>query len=206
MLNINYIYSRCIKKLRGSAIKNSIVHHTSKIESGSDFICSEMERYSFCGYNCQIINTHIGSFCSLADNIVIGGARHPIEWASTSPVFYEGKDSVSVKFSNFRRNEDKKTLIGHDVWIGTGVTIIQGVSIGTGAVIGAGAVVTKDVPPYSIVGGNPAKIIRMRFDDNIIVGLLETQWWCLPNETLGKVSKFIKEPELFINAIKKERL
>ena len=85
-----------------------------------------------------------------------------------SPVFYEGKDSVKTKFSTFKREKPLLTTIGNDVWIGRNVIIKEGVTIGHGSVIGMGSIVTKDVLPYSIVGGNPAKLIRMRFDNNII--------------------------------------
>ncbi len=200
-MSIRYIIHKTLKKLRGRAVRNSKVHKSAKIESGTDFINSEMGRNSFCGYDCQIINTTIGSFCSLADRIVIGGARHPMEWASTSPAFYAGKDSISVKYSTYERDEDKRTTIGHDVWIGTGAIIMQGVQVGTGAVIGAGAIVTRDVPPYAIVGGNPARLIRMRFDDNIVQGLLASQWWRQPDAVIRKAAEYVRTPELFIQEI-----
>lgn len=203
-LPFTYIWSKLLKKMKGAAIIRSEIHPLSKVEAGSDFVNSIMKKYSFCGYNCQIINTEIGAFCSLADNIIIGGARHPIEWASSSPVFYAGKDSISTKFSEFPRIPDKYTIIGNDVWIGTGVKIIQGVNIGTGAVIGAGAVITKDVPPYAIVGGNPAKIIRMRFEENVVKGLLESEWWNIPEERLQKAAQYIRDPKKFINEIMKQ--
>ena len=83
---------------------------------------------------------------------------------STSPVFYSGRDSVKAKFSKHERKK-YNTVIGHDVWIGQNIRIKQGVNIGTGAIIGMGSIVTKDVPPYNIYAGNPAKFIRKRFDD-----------------------------------------
>lgn len=96
--------------MRGAAIRNSYIDATSKVESGSQFVNSRMNKYSFCGYDCQIVNCRIGMFCSIADNVKIGGARHPIEWVSTSPVFYSGRDSVKKKFSTFDRDEDKKLI------------------------------------------------------------------------------------------------
>ena len=75
---------------------------------------------------------------------------------------------------------DDKTIIGNDVWVGYGATILRGVNIGNGAIIGAGAVVTKDVPPYAVVAGVPAKIIRFRFDDNKIDSLQKSNWWDKP--------------------------
>lgn len=198
---INYLWSKIFKKLRGKSIKNSKIDFTSKIESGTDFINSSMGRYSFCGYDCQIINTNIGAFCSLADDIKIGGARHPMEWVSTSPMFYNSGDFKKFRYSKFDRIPDKHTFIGNDVWIGTGVKIIQGVKIGTGAVVGAGSVVTKDVPPYAIVAGNPAKIVRMRFDEEIIQRLLKSEWWNLSDSELKELALFIKDPICFLEKI-----
>lgn len=101
---------------------------------------------------------------------------HPITWASMSPVFYYGRDSVKKKFAEFHREQDKRTSIGHNVWLGHGAHIKQGVTIGNGAVVGMGSVVTKDVPPYAIVAGNPARLIRVRFNDDLIEQLEESRW------------------------------
>ena len=100
-MNFRYIWNRVLKKIRGVAIRNSYIHPTSKAEAGTQFIDSNMEKYSFCGYDCKICNCEIGAYSSIADAVVIGGARHPIEWVSTSPVFYAGRDSVNKKFSIF---------------------------------------------------------------------------------------------------------
>lgn len=161
-----------------------------------------MDKHSFCGYNCDINHTRIGKFCSIANNVVIGGGMHPMNWVSTSPVFYEGRDSVKAKFSIHQRDSIRTTVIGHDVWIGQNVIIKQGVSIGTGSVIGMGSIVTKDVEPYTIVAGNPAKLIKKRFDDNIIKNLLQSKWWDINEKALNSLSKYIKEPKLFLKNIK----
>lgn len=200
-MKIAYLYSKIIKKIRGKALLNCSIHKTAKVEAGSQLVNVTMGKYSFCGYDCEINNCSIGNFCSISNQVVIGGAMHPTNWAAMSPVFYEGRDSVTQKFSVHKREPDKKTSIGHDVWIGYRVIIRQGVVIGNGAVIGMGAIVTKDVAPYSVVGGNPARLIKFRFDPLIIRQLQESAWWELPEKELRRISQFVKNPTLFLNKI-----
>ena len=123
---------------------------------------------------------------------------HPVSWVSTSPVFYEGRDSVKKKYATHKRTDILRTTIGHDVWIGQNVLIKQGLSIGTGSVIGMGSVVTKDIPPYTVVGGIPAKEIKKRFTDEVISGLLNSEWWNFSDDRLRSLAIYIKSPELFI--------
>lgn len=199
--SIPFLWAKLIKKARGVAIYNSVLDKSAVIESGSHIVNSSFGKYSYCGYDCEIINCKIGAFCSLGNNIKIGGANHPYNWVSTSPVFYEGRDSLKKKFATFTRPKDKDTIIGNDVWIGHNSIILQGVNIGDGAVIGSGSVVTKDVPPYSIVGGNPARIIKKRFDDIIIEKLLECKWWDLNEKKLKDLAVYIQSPKDFINGL-----
>jgi acetyltransferase-like isoleucine patch superfamily enzyme len=152
-------------------------------------------RYTFCGYDCNIINAEIGSFCSLARDITIGGAVHPLNFLSTSPVFLSHKDSVKKKFAKHDYLPQIRTEIGHDVWIGDGAYVKAGVKIAHGAVIGMGAVVTKDVPAYAVVGGNPARILKYRFRPEVIEALLRWSWWDLPVEDLHAIGPHINDPE-----------
>lgn len=198
---IRYYWAKFFKKIHGKAISNSKIDRTSKVEAGSQVVNSTFDKHSFCGYDCQIINCDIGSFCSISNNVVIGGGRHPMEWVGMSPVFYEGRDSVKAKFSTHKRPPNKKITIGHDVWIGEKVLIAQGVKIGTGAVIGMGSIVTKNVAPYAIVVGSPAKEIRKRFDNETINKLLESKWWEFDDEKLKKYAKYFKEPKVFIEKL-----
>ncbi len=190
--------------MRLAAIRNSVVHPTSKVEPGSSFVSSTMARHSFCGYDCEIAHAKIGAFVSIANSVVIGGGRHPMEWIAMSPVFYEGRDSVKEKYSEHSRPEPKLVEIGHDVWIGRNAVILPGVKVGHGAVVGAAAVVTKDVAPYSIVAGNPARAIRQRFADDEIAALLEYGWWDFDDSKLRHVAKHFNRADDFLKMIVKK--
>lgn len=198
MLSFSHIVSRILKKSRGKSIVNTVIHGSAKIESGSSVLNSTMSRHSFCGYDCSILNCDIGSFCSIANRVSIGGVRHPTEFVSTSPVFLSHKDSVKAKFARHDYLPMIRTVIGHDVWIGEGVFVKAGVTIGDGAVIGMGAVVTKDVGPYSIAAGNPAKLVRMRFEQDVINALLKMQWWELSDAELRRLGPIFNDPRAML--------
>ena len=134
-------------------------------------------------YN-ELASTKIGKYCCLASHIIVVTATHPIkDYVSFHPAFYSTRKQAGFTFVNetsfqeFNKVDGYSCIIGNDVWIGENVTIISGVKIGDGAMVAAGSVVTKDVEPYSIVGGVPAKVIRKRFDDCEIEFLLKFQWW-----------------------------
>ena len=125
MINFKYYVAKLLKKIRGSAITNSKIHKTAKIESGCNIVKSSMGRYSFCGYDCDFIWCDIGSFCCIANDVKIGGAKHPVNWVAMSSVFYKGKDSISTKFAEHSFSPMLRSTIGHDVWIGQSVLIKQ---------------------------------------------------------------------------------
>lgn len=204
MVSLKYLYGKFVKKiLRGGCITASKVDKTAKILSGVSFVNSSLGKYSYVCYDCEIVNTDIGGYCSISDHVFIGGAEHPMQWVSTSPVFQNVRHSGPIKrFAKHNLPASKRTIIENDVWIAHGAIIKAGVKIGNGAVVGAGAIVTKDVPPYAIVAGCPAKVIKYRFDENIIQGLLKTQWWNLSEEKLESAAGFAKEPEKFIEALR----
>lgn len=202
---LSLLYGKLVRKfLMGKCVRNSKIDKTANTSTGGNILNTTMGRYSYSGYDCWIINTDIGSFCSISDSVYIGGREHPMNWASTSPVFEHGdSNGAPDSFEKFEVPEPNRTIIGNDVWIGHGAIIKAGVTIGDGAIIGAGAVVTKNIPPYAIAVGCPAKIIRYRFDEDLIKQLLATHWWTLDDEKISIVSPYIREPEQFIEMVKK---
>lgn len=198
---LSHLWCKLIKVARGRSVRRSRIHPDSKVEAGSTLVNSIMGRHSFCGYDCTILNADIGSFVSIACRVTIGGVAHPMHFVSMSPVFLSHKDSVKTKLGYFDYLPDSRTFIGSDVWIGDGAFIKAGVRIGNGSVVGMGAVVTKDVPDYAIVAGNPARIIRYRFDENTRQALSESQWWLLDDASLAALAMHIADPADFIDSI-----
>lgn len=130
--------------------------------------------------NGEGIYADIGRFCSIASNVRINALEHPMERLTTHKVSYRPNEYFRYQGldSEFRsRRQAKRVSIGHDVWIGHGAVIMPGISVGHGAVIGANAVVTRNVEPYMIVGGSPARVIRARFAPEIVTRLLVLNWW-----------------------------
>jgi acetyltransferase-like isoleucine patch superfamily enzyme len=140
----------------------------------------------------EINNAKIGRYCSIADNVNINPTQHPVCWLSISARQY---NSGFLEFNRFGGKElavrqfvnDKSVEIGNDVWVGTNAVIMGGIKIGDGAIVAAGAVVTKDVPPYAVVGGVPAKVIKYRFDADTIKELLALKWWNYDIADFGEV-------------------
>ena len=126
----------------------------------------------------------IGKFCSIGPRCQIGMPEHPTNHLSTSPFIYD-KDRSILGIDSWEENKTPP-VIGNDVWLGSNVIVLQGITIGDGAIVAAGAVVAKDVEPYTIVGGVPAKFIKNRFEDEVIAKLLKWKWWDLPAVQLKK--------------------
>ena len=179
------------------AIKGSAIDKTARIGNGAQIVNCKIGRYSYI-YGTSAVNTEIGAFCSIASGSHIGSGSHPTDWVSSSPVFYKGRNVLKTNFSQNEYKEYNKTTVGNDVWIGANCNIKGGVTIGDGAIIGMGSVVTKDVPPYEIWAGNPARLIRKRFDDETIEKLLKLEWWNLPDEKLKEIGDFFNDPKKLI--------
>lgn len=193
-----YLWSKLLKVARGTAIRHTGIHATSRVHSGSALVNCTVGRHSFVGYDCTLVNVEIGPFCSLGSHIRAGGVAHPSHFVSTSPVFLSHKDSVKAKFARHEYLPQVKTIVGADVWIADGAYIKAGVTIGHGAIIGMGSVVTRDVPPYAVVAGNPARLVRYRFDEPVIEGLLRSEWWTWPEERLAQFGSVMNDPDAFL--------
>lgn len=154
-----------------------------------------------------ICDADVGRFCSIAMGVNIGLHQHSISTVSSHPAFYLRNTPLAKTYS-YRDafTTSKKTIIGHDVWIGQNAIIMNGLKIGVGAVVGAGAVVTRDVPDYAIVGGVPAKIISYRFDEKIRNDLLESKWWDMSEEWFEKNYLLFEDPVKLLEFIRSYEL
>ena len=143
--------------------------------------------YSYVVNDAEIIYTTVGKFCSIAAHTRINPGNHPLDRVMMSHVGYRssayGLGADDPAFFDWRRASP--VTLGHDVWIGHGAIVLPGRTVGTGAAVGAGTVVTRDVPPFSVVVGNPGRVVRMRFDDAVVESLLRIAWWDWPRERLA---------------------
>ena len=147
----------------------------------------EMGDYSYVVNDSDIAYTRIGKFCSIASHVRINPGDHPMERASQSHFTYRASayfDGACDEDSFFDWRRERAVEIGHDVWIGHGAIVLAGRRIGTGAVVGAGAVVTKDVADYTIVVGNPARVLRRRLPEGLAADMLSLAWWNWDHERL----------------------
>lgn len=139
----------------------------------------EIGAYSYISPQAEIRHATIGRYCSVGDNVNMRGSAHPTGWLSSHPFpytnIYPGSRTYKPPFTF--ESYDKRTSVGHDVWIGSHAIILPGATIGTGAIIGAGAVVVKDIPSYAVAVGNPAQVVKYRFAQDLIDRLLLSEWW-----------------------------
>lgn len=181
-------------------VQNSTLGEWTELAEGVHFVNSTLGDYSYVMQHSQIMGATIGRFCSVASFVRLNPGNHPL-WRPTShhmtyraSAYGLGEDDTAF----FEWREAHPVTLGHDVWLGHNVTVLAGVSIGNGAAVGAGAVVTKDVPPYTIVAGVPARPIRQRFDDPTCQALEDIQWWNWTRAELASHFEDLKDMDIFL--------
>lgn len=174
---------------RGAYAENTIFEGSNRLGYKSKIYNSSVGFGTYIGAYNLFDNARIGKYCSIANNIYVDLGSHPVsEFVSTSPIFYsvdnqsvKGFDTKRPQVNKFEENQITDSgyniEIGNDVWLCSGARLKQGVKIGDGAIVASGAVVTKDVPPYCVVAGVPARVIKKRFNENQIDFLVNLQWW-----------------------------
>lgn len=185
-------FNKTVKIVEGSSFEGS-----DSIGDGSVF-AGKMGYGSYLCEGCHIVG-EIGRFTSIAAEVRSAQGIHPIEapFATTSPMFYSLRKQTMTTFATEQRFDELRppVKIGNDCWIGARVFLAGGVTIGDGAILLAGAVVTKDIPPYAIAGGVPARVLRYRYDEETIAFLLRTQWWNQPLDWLRANSHLLCDIE-----------
>lgn len=190
---------------RGGKVSfHSVLEGYNRIDRNAHF-SGFMGKFSYIGSN-SIVVGKIGRFCSIGGNVTFLTQTHPVkDWLSSHPVFYSIKNQVGISFTSKQlfnespipKDQQYSIEVGNDVYIGYGATLVGPIKIGNGAVIAAGSVVTKDVPPYCIVAGVPAKIIKNRFSEEQAVFLEEIRWWENSEEWLRSNAMYFDSFEHF---------
>lgn len=173
------------------SLYNSEVEDHVKLYPPYSIRDSQIGLGTYISVNSNISMAKIGKFCSIGPNFYCGWGIHPIHGISTAPMFYSTLRQNGLTLSSKDKIEERKPIvIGNDVFIGMNVTVLDGVKIGDGAVIGAGSVVSKDIPPYAVAVGSPIKIIKYRFEQDVIDKLLLIKWWDFPLDRLTEVEQY----------------
>lgn len=194
-----------------SKVKESYLEGANIIDENTKIYKTYIGYGSVIGPNANIDNTVVGKYCSIGPNVKIIRGMHPTSvFVSTSNLFYSKKKPRGFTYVNRDKFEEykyadevnkKSVIIGNDVWIGNNAMIMEGVTIGDGAIVAAGAIVTKNVEPYSIVAGVPAKVIRYRFDKEEISFLLNLKWWDKGEEWIKQYANEFDSIDRFIKKL-----
>ncbi len=177
---------------------NSKVGHHVYLGDRVKLYNSDIGDHSYVNFDTVINNTTIGKFCSISSFVKFGLGFHPTHLVSTHPAFYSNNHPFKTFVNDVSFVKNERIVVGNDVWIGESVTIMGGVQIGDGAIVATGAVVTKDVEPYTVVGGVPARHIKYRIDKNLINEIRATKWWDKKEEWLEKNHELFIDPKEFL--------
>lgn len=163
----------------------------NQVYRGARLLSSALGLASYLAEGARVSNCTMGRYCSIGHQAMVGGlGKHPVDRLGSHPAFYSAADVSGLGFgqaSDFA--ELPRTVIGNDVWIGARAIVLDGMRVGDGAIIGAGAIVTRDVEPYAVVAGSPARLIRYRFSPEIVCELLDWAWWSFPVGQVGKIAR-----------------
>lgn len=184
-INRNKAIRKCpnVKIMYGSDVTDTVFDKHGFVAHHAQLFDVTVGNYSSIGRYCKIRSADIGKYCSISWDVTIGAVEHPLTRISTAALTYKAEFNVVPKDVFYPQ---KRTIIGNDVWIGCNSIIRSGIKVGDGAVIGAGSVCVKDVPPYAIVAGNPAKMIRMRMEPELAQRVNDLKWWDWPTEDIKK--------------------
>lgn len=172
----------------GAAVTGSTLGRFCEIGAGSRVQHSELGDYSYCDRFADIANADIGKFANIASFVRIGATDHPLDRASLHHFMYRSADyweGAENDAAFFAHRAARRTVIGHDTWLGHNCQIKPDITVGDGAVVAAGAVVTKDVAPYTIVAGMPARLLRARLAPDLAERLIALAWWDWDHDRLG---------------------
>ena len=208
------------RSLRGKVIfdrdtvisRDTVFEGGNRVAQGAKVVGCHIGYGTIIGFGADLSNTRVGRYSSVVPRVVRG--RHPIDQVSTHPAFFSMAKQAGFTYATEQAFEEFKyadpesktsVIIGSDTWITTDVKIVEGVTVGDGAVVMCGAVVTKDVPPYAIVGGVPAKVVRYRFDPETIEWLLQLRWWDKDEQWIKAHAAYFSDPKKLREVVEQEQ-
>ena len=179
-----------------SKISDSKIMDYVEVARNNLIMSTNIGKYTYTGNFTVIQSANIGKFCSISWGVTIGGGQHSYEHFTTHDILYNKLRGFDISNRIAKKRYEKACIIENDVWIGANSVVNRGVKVGNGAIIGAGSVVTKNIPPYAIVVGNPSRILKYRFNKTIISKLEKIAWWNLDNKIIEKIVKEYKDADI----------